>query len=86
MNAKHLLWGLTAASLLAPASVGAVRTDDAQHEQHGGNNSGPLPAAVRRATERFQNIDEAIAAGYVQSGGCVSGPQEGAMPLPERKR
>ena len=77
MNAKHLIWSLTAASLLTPASVGVVRTEGAQHESH--QPAGPLPGAVRQATERFQDIRAAIAAGYVQFQGCVSGQEEGAM-------
>jgi hypothetical protein len=79
MNGTYLIWSLTAASLFAPAWVGAVRTEDAPHEQHWGNPSDTLPDAVRQATERFQNINAAIADGYVQFQGCVSGPAEGAM-------
>ena len=78
MATKHLIWGLTAASLLTPASVSVVR---AQAERHAGHAivRGPLPEAVRQATERFRDVNDAIAAGYVQNGGCVSGPDEGAM-------
>jgi hypothetical protein len=79
VNAKHLIWGLTAASLLSPPSMSVVRTADAQHDGHRDLTRGPLPDAVREATERFRDVNDAIAAGYVQSGGCVSGPQEGAM-------
>ena len=59
MNIKHLLWSLTAASLVATASVGAARTEGASHDgaQHAGNNTDTLPGAVRQATERFQNIN-----------------------------
>ena len=36
MNAKHLIWGLTAASLLTPASVRVVRGQaQQQHASHG---------------------------------------------------
>lgn len=38
-----------------------------------------LVEAVRQATEPFENIEEAEAAGYGLFHGCVSGPQEGAM-------
>jgi len=34
---------------------------------------------VRRATERFLNVDAAAPAGYEQAPACVSGPEEGAM-------
>ena len=81
MNAKHLIWCLTAASLLIPASAGVVGAQAEQHASHASNSSvsGPLPEAVRRATERFRNLNNALAAGYVQNGGCVSGQDEGAM-------
>lgn len=79
MNAKHLIWGLTAASLLTPASVSVVRTESAQHGNHDSLVRGPLPEAVRDATEDFRDLNDALAAGYVQNGGCVSGPEEGAM-------
>jgi hypothetical protein len=34
---------------------------------------------VRQATAPFQNAEAAVAAGYALSGGCVSGPEQGAM-------
>jgi hypothetical protein len=49
-----------------------------QHHPQG-SDSGPVVAAVRRATERFKDVRAAMAAGYVQNQGCVSGPNEGAM-------
>jgi hypothetical protein len=39
----------------------------------------PLVAKVRAATERFKNINAALAAGFVQGTPCVSGPMWGAM-------
>jgi hypothetical protein len=41
--------------------------------------AGTLIEAVRQATARFKDVDEAEKAGYVLFHGCVSGPQEGAM-------
>jgi len=76
MKAKHLIWSITAASLLAPASVGVATTDRAQDGQL---SRGPLPDAARQATGEFRDVNNAIAAGYVQFQGCVSGPEEGAM-------
>ena len=73
MNAKHLIWGLTAASLLTPASVSVVRTQGAQHASHAGTG-GPLPEAVRQATERFRDVNAAIAAGYAQFQGLRQRP------------
>jgi hypothetical protein len=64
--------------LLAPASVTVVRTQGVQHASHASSN-GPLPDAVRQATDRYRDVNEAIAAGYVQLQGCVSGPDRGAM-------
>ncbi len=84
MSAKHLILGLTAAWLLTPAAVSVVKTQGAPHAGHASNASqatirGHLPDAVREATEHFRNLNNALAAGYVQNGGCVSGPEEGAM-------
>jgi hypothetical protein len=84
MRARHLISGLTAAWLLSPASIGVVRTQTVQHAGHTADAShgtvrGPLPEAVRRATDRFRDVKAAVAAGYVQFQGCVSGPDEGAM-------
>lgn len=77
MKATRLLCCFTTVTLLTPASLTLVRADD--HRQHASRTAGPLPDAVRQATERFRNVNEAIAAGYVLNGGCVSGPAEGAM-------
>src|SRR5215510_5564847 len=77
MNPKYLICSLTAAVLLTSASVGVVRSEGSQHASHAG--SSPLPDAVRQATARFLDIKQAIAEGYVESGGCVSGQEEGAM-------
>jgi hypothetical protein len=81
MKGKCLIWSLTAASLIAPASVGMAKSEEPQNSTaHAVDHvSGPLPRAVREATERFQDVNNAIADGYVQNGGCVSGPQQGAM-------
>jgi hypothetical protein len=40
---------------------------------------GALVNTVRLATERFQDVEEAIEAGYADPLQCVSGPEEGAM-------
>jgi hypothetical protein len=83
MNVRPLIWSLAAALLLAPVSVGVARTDDAQQAshvaQHMGHSASTLPGAVRRATQRFLDVRDAIAAGYQQFQGCVSGQDEGAM-------
>jgi len=76
MKAQHLVCSLTAVLLLTPISS-VVKAQSAQHSSH--ETAGPLPDAVRQATERFRDVNDAIAAGYVQNLGCVSGPEEGAM-------
>ena len=43
------------------------------------NQAGALIKAVREATERFQDVSAAEAAGYNLQFGCVSGPDSGAM-------
>ena len=63
MRTKHLIWGLTAASLLTPASVSVVRAQAERHASHAVVR-GPLPEAVRQATERFRDVNDAIAAGW----------------------
>jgi hypothetical protein len=83
MNRKHLIWSLTTAALLSLASVGVVRSEGQHHDSH---SAGALPEAARQATERFLDINAAIAAGYVQFQGCVSGPAEGAMGVHYVKR
>jgi len=49
----------------------------AQPKSHEG--SSPLIDKVRMATERFKDINVAIAEGFVQGTPCVSGPDTGAM-------
>ena len=71
---RALLIGLTAASLALPVSIGVPRAAGMS------DNGGPtLVDLVRAATARFRNVDTALAEGYVLNGGCVSGPELGAM-------
>jgi hypothetical protein len=79
MHARHLAGIVTAIALFSPAAA-VVRTESGQHLRHENHSvKGPLPEAVREATRRFRDVNAAIADGYVQNGGCVSGPDEGAM-------
>lgn len=67
-------------TLLAAASLATTLLTAAQAETgegHGG--SGPLVDKVRTATERYRDINVAIAEGWVQGTPCVSGPMWGAM-------
>lgn len=53
----------------------------AQHEMNemNGANNSRLPQLVRDATEKFLDVNNAVAAGYGPLFGCVSGPDHGAM-------
>jgi hypothetical protein len=82
MKATHAAWTLVAAFIVIAAPLGVGTPVAAQHAaaQHVGQSSSTLPGAVRQATERFLDVNDAIAAGWsVLNGGCVSGPEEGAM-------
>jgi hypothetical protein len=62
--------------------VGLIPTAIAQSDQQSDQNverSSGVVRDVRRATHEFQNVNAAIAAGYVSTGSCVSGPNGGAM-------
>jgi hypothetical protein len=62
-----MLLALAAVSLVSCSSAG-MATDGA-----------PLAEEVRRATQRYQDVAAATAAGYAPFLGCVTGPQGGAM-------
>lgn len=50
------------------------------HGRHGeASREYSLAERVREATSIYRNVNQAIAAGYEQFGGCVSGPEVGAM-------
>jgi hypothetical protein len=50
-----------------------------QNASQSRNDRSPLIDKVRRATERFEDINVAISEGFVQGTPCVSGPNWGAM-------
>jgi hypothetical protein len=52
---------------------------DHTHEVPASPSMDSLAAQVREATAPYRDINQAIAAGYAQFGGCVSGPEAGAM-------
>jgi hypothetical protein len=77
---RHLICSVIAACLVTSGSMGVVRTAGAQHATtHAPARAGTVVSAVREAIERYRHVDDAIAAGYAQFQGCVSGPQDGAM-------
>jgi hypothetical protein len=68
MRTMQSVWiGLGAVAFVSCAS-GGMATHDA-----------PLAQEVRRATERYQDVKAATAAGYALFLGCVGSPQGGAM-------
>lgn len=76
-------FAFAALTTLALAITTAVPTaqntgDAADHSRHGAADPS-LAARVREATANFRDITQAVAAGYAQFGGCVSGPEVGAM-------
>jgi hypothetical protein len=70
---RTLLIGLTTASLALPVAMDVPRAAGTP------DNPPTLVDLVRTATARFRNVDTALAEGYVVNGGCVSGPEQGAM-------
>ena len=84
-NARSMQVMVQGAVLLASLATG-VRPVLAQGHAHGEdkesaskNNASELVSIVREATERFQDVEVAKAAGYQLQFGCVSGPDSGAM-------
>ena len=82
---------LAAGSLIAHESQPSVdygHRDDASAPGHSAWVRSPLVAKVRTATERYKDINVALAEGWVPATPCVTGPNEGAMGvhyvLPER--
>lgn len=73
-RSRVILAVLTVASLALPVSIGVPRAEGVADD--GGST---LVEVVRVATARFRNVENALADGYVLNGGCVSGPEAGAM-------
>jgi hypothetical protein len=74
MQSKYFVWSsLTAIVFFALTSAPLVRAHGASEP------AATLVETVRQATQRFQDVEEAKAAGYADDRFCVSGPEEGAM-------
>jgi hypothetical protein len=69
--------GLMSTAAIAQSDQQRVQNDQQQAESL--ERSSGLVRDVRRATQEFQNVAAAIAAGYVSTRSCVSGPSGGAM-------
>ena len=78
MNAKQLAANTVAAIAIVSSTPIALAHDEHQEGERPEGFPG-LVRDVRQATQRFQDVNAAIAAGYVSAGSCVSGPNEGAM-------
>lgn len=78
MNAKQLAANTVAAIAIA-ASMPIAQAQDEHHEGDRPEASPGLVRDVRQATQRFQDVTAATAAGYVSARNCESGPNEGAM-------
>jgi len=80
MHARNVIAIATAIGLLTPAASLVSTQGAAQHLAHETRpENNVLIEAVREATERFRDVNAAIAEGYAQFQGCVSSPEEGAM-------
>jgi hypothetical protein len=64
---------LAAVALAGPTTMASAAKSD------GHTARSPIVRAVRAATRDYLDVNAAIAAGYVSSGSCASGPNEGAM-------
>ena len=64
---------------LARADNGHDHDYDHDHGHASVRSDSPLVAKVRGATQRYADINVAIAEGWVQGTPCVSGPEFGAM-------
>jgi hypothetical protein len=78
-----LMLALSAAALAATAAFPARATPGrqavTQAASSGASRSSPLIDKVRVATERYTDVNVALAEGWVQATPCVSGPDFGAM-------
>ncbi len=78
MNATHLAANAVVTIAIA-ASMPAALAQQAHHEGDRPESSPGLVRDVRQATQRFQDVNAATAAGYVSTENCASGPNQGAM-------
>jgi hypothetical protein len=73
---------LYATTIVGVIGIGFMPTAIAQSDQPQAESLERAPGLVRdvrRATHEFQDVTAAIAAGYVSTRSCVSGPSGGAM-------
>jgi hypothetical protein len=87
---RHFRYSTIALALMSVGPLSALAQDSHSHTQAPQTNeltpdqrskASALLQKVRDATERFQNVEAAEAAGYELQFGCVSGDSVGAMGL-----
>lgn len=76
VSARRLLIGGALSALSLSAATNVVAAD---YSQHGSRTPLGLVEIVRNTTQRYLDINAAVADGYTQFLGCVSSPQQGAM-------
>jgi hypothetical protein len=80
MKTRRVLPGsLAAVALVSAAGTALLGNSQTSHSEHKNDPPAKLVEIVRNSTRKFTDINAAIAAGYRQNGGCVSGPDRGAM-------
>lgn len=70
---------LTILSALALAGPTLASAAEAEQADGATNHASPVVQAVRAATRNYRDVNAAVSAGYVSTGTCASGPNEGAM-------
>jgi hypothetical protein len=76
---RRTRWAAAAATPLAAAALALSVAGGATGAPAGGDPPGGALQAVRDATARYDNVDRAVDAGYVQFFGCVHEPLAGSM-------
>jgi hypothetical protein len=77
MNVNQL--AATVAAIVMAAPMMPATAHEGDHESERAEASPGLVRDVRQATQRFQDVTAATAAGYLSTGSCASGPNQGAM-------
>lgn len=67
------------ATFVALALAGTSPIANAAQPEADSDRGSPVVQAVRAATHDYRDVNAAISAGYVSTGTCASGPNEGAM-------
>jgi hypothetical protein len=83
MKARFTYALIGAALSFGAAGQSAHASDDVHHtattQRHDQAATAQLVRVARQASRRFQDVSQAVAEGYVEQFGCVSGSHEGAM-------